>query len=143
MSKTKSNKERGFLMKHIKKASSVVVAALAASVLSNNFAQAATSDWMTISQVQSYLKRNLGNRGSITKIECADTGVKGGDYTSFVKIRVTHQPSNLRWRWAVGNQKNFNDQARKAQSEGLKVVSQSSFTRQTSGVRVICAAFGQ
>jgi len=101
-------------------------------------ALATTTDWIS-GRDFSTIKRAVGNK-LLTKIECRDTGKKGGQVADY-EYRVTYvnNPGKIRYRWAIGNQ--YGPYRARAKKDGYKQVSYSSFRRKTSGLKVHCAVW--
>ena len=89
-------------------------AACAAMIALASPAHAAKTDWMKPSQISKFVKSLMGGKGTLSGIECRDSGKPGGyDEMALARVSYSASPSKVGWSWAIGEKSWFESTAAK------------------------------
>ena len=120
-----------------------IASLVAISVLGFIAPEAMADDgWISGQKAYNEFRLKLQQGWLPTKIECRDS--KKADFSELnAEFRVTYlrTDENIRYYWGVGS--SFGQSKKRAEKEGFKLVSQSSFTRSKSGLVVRCGIWHQ
>lgn len=115
-------------------------AALAVAFIFCQPAQAETTDWMKGTDSLRFA-RKLGAGGDIvTGMECKDSGQASLDYDSAL-VRLTYSRNVKHTGWVISGWNNLPSFKKYFADRGYKMVSQTMFVRQKSGLRLYCGIF--
>ncbi len=132
----------------IKKASSLVMSGLAATMAFSGVSEAAQSGWMNGKQLDSFMKGAL-KQGAFSGISCKFNGNDKNGFVAGSDVKVSYNTSRKEKssfmssynRWAIGDQAYIKKAASKAASEGLKAMGSDSFNHK--GKSVFCVVWSR